>query len=157
MLTPEYDILHVANGIMAKHKLIVKPELIIYHHNYDRDFNALTCKCQLKCSCDCLVGPILQCHKCPSVWPTLYILCLFACCLPSSHLHWHPLPHRLSNQGPQFFPIVNPTQYEQFKITGHHNFWCNWLGGTFLGKSALNRRQISPHLQTGIVLLATLY
>ena len=53
-LRPEYDLLQVAKGIMAKHKLVVKPEHIKSHQDNDTEYDKLPWKAQLNCDCDLL-------------------------------------------------------------------------------------------------------
>ena len=40
-LAPEYDILQIAKGIIAKHKMIVTPEHIKSHQDSDADYSTL--------------------------------------------------------------------------------------------------------------------
>ena len=42
-LAPEYDILQIARGIIAKNKMIVTPEHIKGHQSSDADYSTLLC------------------------------------------------------------------------------------------------------------------
>ena len=55
-LHPEYDLLQVTKGIMAKHKLVVKPEHIKSHQDNKTEYDNLPWKAQLNCDCDQLAG-----------------------------------------------------------------------------------------------------
>jgi hypothetical protein len=72
-LHPEYDLLHVAKGIMAKHKLVVEPEHIKSHQDNDTEYSNLPWKAQLNCDCNQLVGSTRTCPQCLEASPTLYI------------------------------------------------------------------------------------
>ena len=73
-LAPEYDLLQVAKGIMAKHKLVVKPEHIKSHQDNDTEYSNLPWKAQLNCDCDQLAGSTRTCPQCLEALPTQYIL-----------------------------------------------------------------------------------
>jgi hypothetical protein len=73
-LAPEYNLLQVAKGIMAKHKLLVEPEHIKSHQDNDTEYSNLPWKAQLNCDCDQLAGSTCTCPQCLETSPTLYIL-----------------------------------------------------------------------------------
>ena len=60
-LAPEYDLLQVAKGIMAKHKLVVEPEHIKSHQDNETEHDNLLWKAQLNCDCDQLAGSTCTC------------------------------------------------------------------------------------------------
>ena len=72
-LAPEYDLLQVAKGIMAKHKLVVKPEHIKSQQDNDTEYAKLPWKAQLNCDCDQLAGFTRTCPQCLEALPTSYI------------------------------------------------------------------------------------
>jgi hypothetical protein len=72
-LAPEYDLLQVAKGIMAKHKLVVEPEHIKSHQDNDTEYSNLPWKAQLNCDCNQLAGSTHTCPQCLEASPTLYI------------------------------------------------------------------------------------
>ena len=55
-LAPMYDILQIARGIIAKHKMIVTPEHIEGHQDSGADYSTLSWKAKLNCDCDYLAG-----------------------------------------------------------------------------------------------------
>ena len=73
-LRPEYDLLQVAKGIMAKHKLVVEPVHITSHQGIDTEYDNLLWKAQLNCDCDQLAGSTHTCPQCLEALPTQYIL-----------------------------------------------------------------------------------
>ena len=72
-LRPEYDLLQVAKGIMAKHKLVVKPEHVKSHQDTDTEYSNLSWKAQLNCDCDQLAGSTRTCPQGLETSPTPYI------------------------------------------------------------------------------------
>ena len=72
-LHPEYDLLQVAQGIMAKHKLLVEPEYIKSCQDNETEYSNLPWKAQLNCDCDKLAGSTCTCPQCLEASPTLYI------------------------------------------------------------------------------------
>ena len=72
-LAPEYDLLQMAKGIMAKHKLGVEPEHIKSHQDNDTEYSNLPWKAKLYCDCDQLAGSTQTCPQCLEASPTLYI------------------------------------------------------------------------------------
>jgi hypothetical protein len=60
-LAPEYNLLQVAKGIMAKHKLVVKPEHIKSHQDNNAEYDNLPWKAQLNCDCNQLAGSTCTC------------------------------------------------------------------------------------------------
>ena len=81
-LALEYDLLQVAKGIMAKHKLVVKPEHIKSHQDIGTEYDNLPLKAQLYCDCDQLAGSTHTCPQCletslaPYILPTGHIASL---------------------------------------------------------------------------------
>ena len=73
-LAPEYNLLQVAKGIMAKHKLVVKPEHIKSHQDNKTEYDNLPWKAQLNCDCDQLAGSTHTCPQCLEALPTPYVL-----------------------------------------------------------------------------------
>jgi hypothetical protein len=75
-LAPEYNLLQVAKGIIAKHKLVVKPEHVKSHQDNGTEYDNLPWKAQLNCDCDCnqLTGFTRTCPQCLEALPTPYIL-----------------------------------------------------------------------------------
>ena len=64
----------VAKGIMAKHKLVVKPEHIKSHQDNNTEYDNLPWKAQLNCDCNQLAGSTCTCPQCLEALPTPYIL-----------------------------------------------------------------------------------
>ena len=81
-LATEYDLLQVARGIKAKHKLIVTPDHIKSHQDSDADYSKVSWKAKLNCDCDHLAGSSQQYPKCrpmhtaPYDLPPGHIACL---------------------------------------------------------------------------------
>ena len=73
-LAPEYNLLQVAKGMMAKHKLVVKPEHIKSHQDNDTAYDNLPWKAQLNCDCNQLAGSTHTWPQCLEAVPTPYIL-----------------------------------------------------------------------------------
>ena len=73
-MPPEYNLLQVVKGIMAKHKMVVKPEHIKSHQDIDTEYDNHAWKAQLNCDCDQLAGSTCTCHQCLETSPTPYIL-----------------------------------------------------------------------------------
>ena len=63
-LAPEYDTLHIARGIIDKHKMIVTQEHIKSHQDSDADYSKLLWKAKLIFDCDHLAGSTRQCLEC---------------------------------------------------------------------------------------------
>ena len=72
-LRPEYDLLQVAKGIMAKHKLVVEPEYIKSHQDNDTEYAKIPWKAQLNCDYNQLAGSNHTCPQCLEALPTQYI------------------------------------------------------------------------------------
>ena len=63
-LTPEYDLLQVAQGVMEKYKITVKPEHVKSHQDNTQAYIDLLWQAQLNCDCDQLAGSSRACKQC---------------------------------------------------------------------------------------------
>ena len=73
-LAPEYDILQVAWGIMAKHRMIVTPDHIRSRQGSDAHYSKLLWKAKLNCDCDHLSGSTWQSPECRPMHAAPYLI-----------------------------------------------------------------------------------
>ena len=62
-LAPEYDLLEVTKGIMAKQKLVVTQEHIKSQQDDDIYYSNLPWNAQLNCDCDWMAGSTCKCQQ----------------------------------------------------------------------------------------------
>ena len=73
-LATKNDLLQVARGIIAKHKMIVTPDHIKSHQESDADYSTLLWKAKLNCDCDYLAGSTWQYSECRPMHKVPYLL-----------------------------------------------------------------------------------
>ena len=73
-LAPEYDLLQVAQGVMAKHKMSVTPKHVKSHQDNSIPYDELPWQAKLNCDCDQSAGSSRTCSQCLSTLHTHYEL-----------------------------------------------------------------------------------